>query len=220
MDALFVSLPGSALTLDGFSAWAASKEFPEGGKVSFMGKEIFFDMSPEELETHNAVKTTVVNGIVNLNEELDLGRVFSDGTLIRNDAAKLSTEPDGTFVAWEGLESKRVILVPRKERYGEYTELRGSPDWVLEVVSYTTVRKDTRQLRQKYYRAGVAEYWLIDARGEEIDFKLLVRGRRGFVAAKRSGGWQQSRVFGRRFRLERQRGRLSLWRYTLHVKPT
>jgi Uma2 family endonuclease len=215
----FVSMPATALTLDGFCAWAWSDEFPQRGRVSFLDTEVFFDMSPEELQTHNAVKTIVVSGISNLNEELDLGQVYSDGALVRNRAAGLSTEPDGMFVTWEGLESGRVRLVPRHERQGQFTELDGSPDWVLEIISLTTVQKDTRRLRQQYHRAGVAEYWLIDARGADIDFKMFVRRPRGYIAVRPRGGWLHSPVFGRGFRLERWHGRMGLWRYRLHVQP-
>jgi Uma2 family endonuclease len=219
MDGLFISLPVTALTQEGFSAWAASKDFPRRGRVSFLEKEIFFDMSPEELLTHNAVKTEVNRVTSNLNVELNLGQFYTDRALVVNEKAKLSTEPDGVFVTWKSLRSKRVLLVPRKARHDEFTELRGSPDWVLEVISLTSEQADTRQLRQQYHRAGVAEYWLINARGEEIDFKILVRRPKGYVAAARRGGWQHSPVFGRSFRLERWTDPLGYWQYRLHVQP-
>jgi hypothetical protein len=65
----------------------------------------------------------------------------------------------------------------------------------------------------------VREYWLIDARGEEINFQILIRGESDYAATVGRGGWQTSVVFKRRFRLVRQRGRMNLWEYTLEVKP-
>ena len=43
----------------------------------------------------------------------------------------------------------------------------------MEIVSDSSVVKDTRQLRQAYARAGVHEYWLVDARGEDLLFEIL-----------------------------------------------
>jgi Uma2 family endonuclease len=89
----------------------------------------------------------------------------------------------------------------------------------MEVVSHSSVRKDTQQLRLAYHAAGISEYWLIDARGEEIDFQILWHTPAEYVPAPKKNGWQESRVFKRKFRLQRRRGRLNLWEYTLQMKP-
>ncbi len=214
-----VAIPASAHTLAGFRAWAKSDAFPERGRISFLDQEIVIDMSPEELETHAKVKAEVGRVLLNLNRRIKRGEFYPDGTLVTNVEANLSTEPDATFATWESLESGRVRLVPREGTEGQYLELEGSPDWVMEIVSRTSVQKDTRRLREKYHRARIGEYWLIDARGDEILFQILVRGEADYVAQTERGGWQTSVVFGRRFRLVRRRGRLNLWEYTLQVKP-
>src|SRR5262249_25109027 len=137
-----VTLPASAVTsLEGFSAWATSDAFPECGRFSYLDKEVFIDMSPEEIETHIKAKNAVSTGITNLNEELDLGEFLADGTLVKNDAAGLSTHPDGTFVKWASYRTGKVQLIPRKDKKGQYLEVQGRPDWVLEVVSQTSVEK-------------------------------------------------------------------------------
>src|SRR4051812_19313081 len=100
-------------------------------------------MSPEELESHNKVKSEVGRVLCNLNEGLDLGEFYGDGTLVTNEAADLSTEPDDTFVTWESFEAGRVRLTPREDGPGQFIELQGAPDWVLEVVSRSSVAKDT-----------------------------------------------------------------------------
>jgi Uma2 family endonuclease len=219
LEALAIRLPTSAFTLAGFNAWAVSKEFPKHGHISFRDQEIVIDMSPEELETHNQVKTEVARVLSNLKVELDLGKFYGDRTSVTNDAANLSTEPDGVFLTWESIELGRVRLKPRKRRRGQYSQVQGTPDGVLEVVSEHSVRDDTQEMRQLYHRAGVPEYWLIDARGEAIVFQILRWRRTGYVATPRRGGWLRSKVFGRGFRLERRRDRFGLWRYTLHVQP-
>jgi Uma2 family endonuclease len=214
-----IRIPATATTLAGFRAWVMSDEFPEYGRISYIEREIFVDMSPEEMETHNKIKYEVSYAIINLNKELDLGEFHGDGMLVLNDAAGLSTEPDGAFVTWDSYEAGRVRLIERKRQPGQYTELQGTPDWVLEVVSQSSVTKDTRSLRAAYHRAGVPEYWIIDARSEVIDFQILRRQRDRYVAVSPRGGWLRSRVFGRRFHLDRQLNRLGRWNYTLSVAP-
>ena len=214
-----IRVPAAAITLAGFRRWAKSPQFPERGRFSFIEGELFIDMSPEELETHNKAKTATDTTLFQLVDRRDLGQFYGDRTLVTNDDADLSTEPDGTFVSWESLESGRVRLVPREGATGQYLEIEGSPDMTLEVVSTSSVPKDTVLLKKTYFRARVREYWLIDARSDELDFQILVRGKSGFVAAPARGGWQRSHVFGCSVRLERRRGRMGLWRYALKVRP-
>lgn len=100
-------------------------------------------------------------------------------------------------------------------------EVVGSPDLVVEIVSRHSVRKDTLLLRERYFLAGIEEYWLIDARGEEIDFQLLVRGEEAFFPAPPDAdGYCRSKVFEARFRLTRDRNPVGGYRYTLLIAPT
>jgi Uma2 family endonuclease len=214
-----LSIPASALTLSGFRAWAKSDDFPERGRISFVYPEIFVDMSPEELQTHGKVKLAVTLALGSLVRKHDLGEFYPDRTLVTNEAAGLSTEPDGAFASWETLESGRVKLIPREEEPEQFLEVQGTPDWVMEIISNTSVRKDTRRLRETYHRAGIPEYWLIDARGEAIAFEILQHTPAEYVPAPGPVSWKRSSVFGRQFRLERRRGRLGLWQYTLRSRP-
>jgi Uma2 family endonuclease len=108
--------------------------------------------------------------------------------------------------------------VPKKGAEHKHRELEGSPDWVLEIVSDTSVKKDLVQLREAYHRAGIPEYWLVDARGDEIRLQILLRRKNGYVAAVNREGWQRSKVFSRSFRLEGVLNDYGLWEYTLHVR--
>lgn len=218
LDESSVELPTSALTFKGFQEWALNDNFPKEGQISFLDQEVVLDMSPEELATHNPVKTEVTSVVSFLNKALDKGKLFSDRTLLSNEEAGLLAEPDAVFATWESLESGRVRLQPRRRRPDQFTQLVGSPDWVLEVVSDASVSKDTRKLRLLYHRAGIREYWLIDARGERIVFTVLTWRRTAYVAVAHHDGWVRSKVFGARFRLRRERDRLGLWLYTLDVK--
>jgi Uma2 family endonuclease len=215
-SALHVTVPPGAHTLAGFRAWAASDAFPESGKISYLDGELFIDMSPEKFDTHNQVKDAVNNAVSPLVRKLDLGKYCPDGLWITSDKGNLSTEADATFLSWARLESGQVRLIPGREGRGGI-EMRGSPGWVLEIVSDSSVEKDTVRLLELYYRADVREYWLIDARGDTLQFNIYRRGRRAFEPAPAVRGWVASEVYSRRFRLTRQRDRIGGWTYIMKV---
>ena len=50
-------VPADVFDLARFREWVHSAEFPKGGRVSFIGGEIEVEMSPEEIESHNKLKT-------------------------------------------------------------------------------------------------------------------------------------------------------------------
>jgi len=211
-------VPGGAGTLTGFRAWAQSDNFPERGVISLINGNILIDIKPEEVETHNKVHGAIGKGVSSLAEEEDLGEYFWDGVLITNTRAALSTVPDGMFVKWATWESGRVRLIARKRRPGQFIELRGTPDWVLELVSTSSVQKDTVDLPILYHRARIPEFWLVDARGEEIDFRILVRQPKKYEISAPRAGWTFSPLFECWFRLLRRPNRAGRWNYRLEIK--
>jgi Uma2 family endonuclease len=215
---LCVTVPPGAHTLAGFRDWVYSGSFPERGCISLIEGELFIDMSPERLESHSAVKLEVTRVLATLVHDGDLGQFLPDGMWITNDEAGVSNEPDAMFAGWESFERGAIELIIRDERDQDGIELRGTPDWILEVISPSSVRKDTQQLPLAYFRAGVREYWLIDARGDTLRFTIFVRGGQEFVAVSEADDWRLSDVFAREFRLERVRDRLGGWKYTLRMR--
>ena len=212
-------IPSSAQTLDGFREWALSEDFPDRGQITFAAGELIIDMSPELFETHNCIKTEVTSVIYHRARQRKLGRVFSDRFLVTNRDAGISTEPDATFAAHASLRSGRCQIV-RSSRPGVSEELVGSPDWVLEIVSPSSKRKDKQLLYEGYFRAGIGEYWLIDALGDEVEFQVLVPGEGRYVDIEPHNGWLASPTFGCSFRLTRERDEDGFWQYTLHVQET
>lgn len=140
---------------------------------------------------------------------------ISDGLLLSNFAADISGKPDCVFVSDATLASDRVRLLDGAD--GGYVELQGSPDMVLEVVSKSSERKDTIDMRQAYWDAGIREYWLVDAR-RELRFDILRHGARGYVATPKRDGWLKSAVFGKSFRLTAATNKQGHPEYTLHLK--
>lgn len=210
-----IRTPPKPSSLSGFRAWVLSDFFPEKLKATFFDGEVFLDMSKEDIRAHAAVKTAVSGTLFVLNQEIDFGDLYINGVLVTNVAANVSNNPDAVAVFWKSLKSGRVRYVRRN---GRELEIEGSPDWITEIVSESSVFKDTDLLRKAYHRARVREYWLIDARGTEIDFQLLHWRKAGYVGAPAKDGWQWSRVFGRWFMLTRRTDRRGAWRYLLHVR--
>ena len=81
------------------------------------------------------------------------------------------------------------------------------------------MKKDTELLLDAYHRAGIPEYWIINARFDEVSFQILRRQRARYVVIKSSDGWHRSTVFHRSFQLQRRKNRLGRWAYTLEAKP-
>jgi hypothetical protein len=75
-------------------------------------------------------------------------------------------------------------------------------------------------LRDLYWKAGIAEYWLVDCRGDRIDFDILRHTASGYSTASNSDGWVDSAVFGHTFLLSRQRDELGHPEYTLEAKKS
>jgi Uma2 family endonuclease len=202
--------------LASFRRWSDSEEFPEFGRVCYLAGEVWLDMSKEQLYTHNKLKTCyyiVVGGLVNAEE---LGDFFSDGAFVVNTDADLSAVPEAVFVSTEALVSGRVRLV-EGTREG-FVEIEGSPDMVLEVVSDSSVRKDTVRLRELYWLAGIREYWLVDARKGPATFDILRHTPKGYAAVRKQNGWLKSAVFAKAFRLTQGKDRFGHPTFTLEVR--
>ncbi len=204
--------------MDGFREWAVSEAFPERGKITFVAGEVIVDMSPESIEIHSFIKTEVSIVLGSLVRQHKIGRFFLDRVLLTNKQASVSNEPDASFVFSETLTSGRAHFVPSKDVPHISKEIIGTVDWVLEIVSPSTRRKDKVLLRKAYFDAGIPEYWLIDALEDEIDFQLLVRGNREYTPVAAEGGWLASPTFGKSFKLERAIDEDGFLEYTLHMK--
>jgi Uma2 family endonuclease len=212
-----VRIPAGLDSLEAFRRWARSDDFPERGRYAYLNGEMWVDLSQEALFTHNLIRSEFTVTLGSLTEPDGLGYFFSRGTLLSNMEANLSTEPDATFVAYETRRDGRVRLTEGSTE--GYVELEGTPDMVLEVVSASSVRKDTEILRELYWRAGIPEYWLVDVRGEKPVFDLLHHVSRAYAATRRhAGGWLRSGVFGRSFRLTQRTDPLGHPQYQVEVR--
>jgi Uma2 family endonuclease len=213
-----VRIPKGITDLESFRRWARSGDIPENVRVSYLQGDLWVDLSMEQAYTHNRVKTQftiVVGGLV---EGEELGQYFSDGMYLGNPGVGLSTEPDAMFISYEAFRTGRIRRI-EGTRNG-CVEFEGTPDMVLEVVSDTTVRIDTKDMVDLYWQAGIREYRLVDARRKPLRFDILHHGSRKYVRARRqAGGWLKSEVFGRSFRLTQDTDPIGDPRFKLEIQP-
>jgi Uma2 family endonuclease len=191
-----------------FRRWILSEARPERGRIDYLCGRIEVDMSPEEIQTHGVPKGRLhayIDGVVT---ESNLGQTFVDSTLLTSTEAGLSCEPDVLFVSWEALQSGPVRYLPGPaKRPGRKMEVEGAADLAVEVVSDTSEGKDTRRLPPLYAAAGVRELWLADARGPQIEFRILHLHEGAYRQAPAdANGFYKSRVLGRGLRLRREPG--------------
>jgi Uma2 family endonuclease len=209
-------LPSTIFDLEGFRSWARSGAGSESVKATYLAGEVLIEMSPESTESHSKPKGEITRALLSIVSDEELGEGYPDRVLLTHVEAELSTEPDFLFASWEAFESGRLRLIGKANREGDYVELEGTPDLVVEIVSDTSVHKDTVLLRAAYHRAGVGELWLVDARSE-VSFQILHRADDDFRPSAPAAGPQRSHVLGRNFRLTRSKNRLGRWRYKLAV---
>jgi Uma2 family endonuclease len=209
-------LPGDLTDLDAFRRWARSDDCPEKVRFAFLNGILWVDLSMEQFFTHNQVKGQIGRKVGNLVEVLGGGYYAQDGMLLSHPKAGLSTIPDGLFVSYAALQSGRIRKVPNVRNVGAI-ELEGTADMVLEVVSDSSVQKDTVILPPLYHAAGVQEFWRADARGA-LNFELFRWTSTAYVPTQLPDGWWRSDLFGRDFLLTQTTDPLGEPLYTLHVR--
>jgi len=136
-----------------------------------------------------------------------LGELYTGRARVSCPQADLSAEPDVVFVSESSLDGGRVRFVPKAGGAADrYVELEGPPDLIVEIVSDASVRKDTERLPAAYYQAGVTEFWLIDARGEDLLFRIHRRGASQYEPSETDAdGYHHSTILDSRYRLDRSR---------------
>lgn len=211
-----IVIPTGIVDHESYRRWSRSDSFPRRGRFAFFNESLWVDRSMEQAYTHNLVKFQIGRVLATLVDETGSGHFFADGMQLSNLDCGLTTVPDGLFVSFDALDSKRIVEVSGAEN--GCVEFEGTPDMVLEVVSRFSEQKDTAFI-SLYYDAGIPEYWFVDVRKNPVRFDIYVHGARKYVAARRqAGGWLKSNVFGRSFRLTPKTDRRGKPIYLLEVR--
>jgi Uma2 family endonuclease len=218
---LYLSIPATARSLEGFRRWCQSDDFPEVGRIDFLVGDLEVDMSAEDLYTHGVVKAEIVARLQSWISHRDLGSVFADRTRVTHAASGVSVEPDVVVVLWRSIEEGSVQEVPAASgEHNRFIELEGAPDLVVEILSDTSTEKDVRRTPPLLAEAGVPELWLIDARGEEPHFEIRrLEGSTYREVSSDDAGWRHSSLLSRALRLLRRPTALGRWRYSLEDRP-
>jgi Uma2 family endonuclease len=203
-----------------FRRWATSDEFPEYGRIDYVGERIAVDMSPEDFPCHGELKTEIVGKLCDVVGAENLGCLLIGSERVNSVEGDFSAQPDIAFIPYGVLEEGRVRFVPKFDRNRRrYSEVEGGPDLIVEVVRDSSVQRDTQWLPPAYFKAGVREFWLADARRERLVFRIHHRGRSGFKAvAPDAESFQRSSVLGCSFRLDGQRDANGIWTFDLRKK--
>lgn len=216
-----VEIPLDLRSLADFRRWALSDDFPERGRIDYIAGRIEVDMSPEDFFCHGTLKVEIAAVLYRLVKQANLGHLVTDCTRVSSVQADVSSEPDIVFLSHESLASGRARLVPKAGgEPGRYVEVEGAVDLIVEIVSDSSVTKDTRRLPEAYFKAGVREFWLADARKDPLIFRIHRRGPAAFEPADPDAdGFQPSAVFGCAFRLSGTRDAQGNWAFDLQQGP-
>ena len=212
-----IRIPEGLTTLPKFLRWLDTTDLPEKLPIRFYQGEVWVDLM-EELFSHNQIKTALGITLGGLIAEEDLGLYTTDGMFFANDDAELGTTPDAMFISNASLAAKRVRFAAGKKRGATATRVVGSPDLVVEIVSPSSEDDDTAWLMAAYHNAGVLEYWVIDARDEDIQFDIYTRTPREYTPGRKQDGWVKSGILGKSFRLLTKKAKSSYQRFTLEVR--
>lgn len=199
-----------------FRQWVKSDPRLQKTRTDFYKGEVWIDMGTEQVFTHGAVKSAIAVVLYQLANVPDGDLFLINGILLSNTRAQLSCNPDMTFVRAATLDSGRVKLIEAADE--GFIELEGSPDMVLEIVSPSSVRKDTITLRKAYWKSGVSEYWLVNALGDRAELVIYRRGPKGYSEGRKTGDWSKSSLFGKSFRLKRSPDRRGNPTFQLETK--
>jgi len=216
-----VEIPLNLRSLGEFRRWTLSDDFPQRGRIDFLLGRIEVDMSPEDFFCHGTLKVELIRVLSQRVKDAGSGHLVTDRTRVCCPDADLSAEPDIVFVSHHTLQSGRARLIANATgQPGRYVELEGAPDLVVEIVSDRSVVKDTVRLPEAYFKADVGEFWLADARSEQLVFLIHQPTPSGYRPIEPdSKGFQASGVLGCRFRLDARRDSQGNWTFDLVERP-
>ena len=70
-----------------------------------------------------------------------------------------------------------VVLKPNEQIVASRKAIHGAPDMVVEVLSYSTRKKDLTIKKDTYEAQGVREYWIVDPQAKSVTVYLLRDGK-------------------------------------------
>ncbi len=194
-----LEMPAWVTDHSSYLKWVRSGALPDGLRISYINGHVWIDSMTERAYAHNRLKAWITSVLLPLIEDNNLGAFYTDGMLFTCESEEFSTVPDGIFASQKTIDAARVQLTGGKRGHKD-TELIGTPDLMIEVVSEHSADKELEWLLAKYWAAGIREYWVVDGRQEPLRFTVYRHRPHGYVATRKINGWTKSEVLGRSFR--------------------
>ena len=162
--------------------WDDIKDWPEdAGRTEIVDGELV--MSPTPATRHQRICTCLTGEIGSFLQQRDCGPFFGCAMHVIL-GPHVHYEPDLCFIT----KRRRHIV---KEKF-----IDGPPDLVIEVISESNRTHDTVVKFQHYAQYGVAEYWLVDPRDNEISTWYLEGNEYVLLGRAHPGGLVVSQVLG------------------------
>lgn len=105
---------------------------------------------------HQRLSREIEMAFIQYVEHHDLGEVFDAPVDVILDD-KNTVQPDIVFVATE---NSHIL---------QYKGIFGAPDLIVEIISPSSLYRDTHQKKELYERFGVKEYWIVDMGNTAIE---------------------------------------------------
>ncbi|MCI0705459.1 MAG: Uma2 family endonuclease [Planctomycetia bacterium] len=213
-----VHIPSNINDLSAFRRWVHFAELPEKLPIHFLRGDVWMNCARTDSLANVLIRGALIATLHEQARTDHSGTYVTAGMLWSNDQAGFATLPDGFFISKEALKTGRVRFSNGGNPKAHATEVIGTPDLVIEIVSDESEEKDTDWLMSAYSLAGVPEYWLIDARGKRLRFDILAHSPRGYRTTRKVNGWIRSTVFQKTFQLVRSQDQDELPKFTLEVR--
>jgi len=137
--------------------------FPDDGKRHELIHGEHY-VTPAPLTKHQRISGNLQGHIFQHCQQTKSGRVFvapTDVKLTETDVV----QPDLLFIA-----NAHAHLITREN-------IQGAPDFIVEILSDSTRRRDERLKRNLYEQHGVKEYWIVDPELDSVKLFRLHEGR-------------------------------------------
>jgi Uma2 family endonuclease len=138
--------------------------FPEGERWEVIDGEAYVVPSPNR--RHQLVAGEIHRQLANYLKDHGGGEVYIAPFDVVLDESDI-VQPDVVFVAGADMD----VLTD--------ANVRGTPTWVVEVLSPSRPERDRRLKFGRYERFGVAEYWIVDPSDEAVEIYRLESGAYG-----------------------------------------
>ena len=199
-----ITIPAGIVDLQTFRDWTRSDDFPRYGRIDYIDGQIEVDMCPANIQFHSLPKSEIAIAVGHFVRSHDLGQFYIDQTRLISTLGVLSCEPDMMFISWKRINTGEIVFreSAKPQSDMDFMEIDGGPDLVVEVLSPSSIQKDTQRLKERYFEAGTLEYWLVDAMHGKSDLRIMYPGARAFKPAPIDrNGFQRSKVLGMSIKL-------------------